>query len=308
MDQFTHEEKNIIDLLASIPLESLHLQTERQLYLRPVSLGEAIALKHRFPHATVISGATDVALRVTKAHELLKEIIDLSAVEELRRISEDDAAVSIGAGVVLSELMPRIKQHFAALYDILAVFGSRQIRNLATLGGNLGTASPIGDTLPVLMAFGARVVLESLNGKREVAINRYFSGYRETVRKPDELITNIIIPKTRAGTALKSYKISKRRDLDISTVSAGFSRTLGPEGIVNDIILAYGGMAERTARAATAEQFLLGKPWKRSVVEEAMTYIDRDFTPISDARAGAEMRRIAARNLLLKFWLETSRS
>ena len=157
------------------------------------------------------------------------------------------------------------------------------------------------------MAYGARVVLESLNGKREVAIDRYFTGYRKTVRKPDELITNIIIPKVRTGTTVKSYKISKRKDLDISTVSAGFSCTLDPEGLVAGVILAYGGMAERIARAATAEQSLLGKPWRRSTIEEAMTYLDRDFTPISDARAGAEMRRIAAKNLLLKFWSETAR-
>ena len=308
IDRFSDREEQMIDLLASIPLESLQFHTDRQLYVRPVSLGEAITLKHRYPGAIVVAGATDVALRVTKVHELLTEIIDLSAVEELRYVAEDDGAVSIGACVTLSDLMPGIRQNLPALYDILTVFGSQQIRNLATLGGNLGTASPIGDTLPVLMAYGARIVLESLNGKREVPIDRYFTGYRKTVRKPDELITNIIVPKPPPGTTVKSYKVSKRKDLDISTVSAGFSCTLGPDGVVTGCLLAYGGMAERPARAATAELCLLEKPWTRSAVEEAMTCVDRDFTPMSDARAGAEMRRIAARNLLLKFWSETSHS
>jgi xanthine dehydrogenase small subunit len=186
------------------------------------------------------------------------------------------------------------------------VFGSQQIRNLATLGGNLGTASPIGDTLPVLIAYNARIVLQNLGGKREVPLDDYFTGYRKTVRKPDELITQVVIPKLVNGAKVKSYKVSKRKDLDISTVSAGFRLELHGGSKVHAVKLVYGGMAERTKRAASAENFLTGKPWDRSTVEEAMQLIDNDFTPISDARAGAAMRKVAARNLLLKFWSETA--
>ena len=125
------------------------------------------------------------------------------------------------------------------------------------------------------------------------------------MRKPDELITSVIIPKLMNGARVKSYKVSKRKDLDISTVSAGFRLELNGGSTVHAIKLVYGGMAERTKRAASAEKFLIGKRWERSTIEEAMPLIDTDFTPISDARAGAEMRRVAARNLLLKFWSET---
>ncbi len=305
IDQFTNNEPQTIKQLQGIPKGSIHIQTREQSYIKPASLGEAVVLKHQYPEALVISGATDVALRVTKRHEVLKQIIDLSDVPELKEWSETDTAITLGAGLSLNEVAEKIERDFPALYTMLSVFGSQQIRNLATLGGNLGTASPIGDTLPVLMAYDAQVTLEGINGHRIVSLNSYVIGYRKTVRKPDELITAITIPKLSNGTIVKSYKVSKRRDLDISTVSAGFRLELIGDNVVQAITLAYGGMAERTKRSNTAEQFLLSKKWNRKTIEEAMPLIDKDFTPITDARAGAEFRTIAARNLLLKFYSET---
>jgi xanthine dehydrogenase small subunit len=305
-DHFTDDEPQIIELLKSISKESIHIQTDNQKYFRPASLGEAISLKHQHPEAIIINGATDIALHVTKNHELLKEIIDLSGVEELKAITKTDSSIKIGAGVSLNDILLPIEKDFPALHEMLKVFGSHQIRNLATLGGNLGSASPIGDTLPVLMAYDANVVLESLNGRRVIPFNDYIIGYRKTVRKPDELITSIIVQKLTNGSIVKSYKVSKRKYLDISTVSAGFKIDLN--GInVKSIILAYGGMAERTKRALTVEQFLIGKRWERKTVEQAMTLIEKDFTPISDARGSAEFRIKAAQNLLMKFWLETKK-
>lgn len=304
-DHFTDEEPNIIGLLKAINRESIEIQTDRQRYRKPASLSEAVSLKHRYPDALVIGGATDSALRVTKRHELLEDILDISDLEELKEIIETDEALALGAGASLNSVKERVKKHFPALYDMLTVFGSQQIRNLATLGGNLGTASPIGDTLPVLIAYSASVVLESLNGQREIPLDQFIVGYRKTLRKPDELITRIVLPKSHNGAVIKSYKVSKRKDLDISTVSGGFRIELNDRKEVKEIILAYGGMAERTRRAHTAEKFLKGKTWKRENVEEAMAMIDADFSPISDARAGAEFRSVAARNLLLKFWGET---
>ncbi|MBA4311396.1 MAG: xanthine dehydrogenase small subunit [Chlorobiaceae bacterium] len=304
VDHFTNDESKIIKFLKSISKESIHIQTDNQKYFRPASLGEAISLKHQHPEAIIISGATDIALRVTKNHELLKEIIDLSGVEELKVITQTDSSIEIGAGVSLNDILLPIEKDFPALHEMLKIFGSHQIRNLATLGGNLGSASPIGDTLPILMAYNAGVVLESLNGRRVIPLNDYIIGYRKTVRKPDELITSIIIPKLTNGSIIKSYKVSKRKDLDISTLSACFRIDLDGS-MVKSIILAYGGMAERTKRAFTAEQFLLGKQWERKIIEKAMTLIEKDFTPISDARGSAEFRLKAAQNLLLKFLIET---
>lgn len=305
-DRFSARQPETARLLESIPRRSVRIQTGTQSYFRPASLGEAVALKHRNPDAIVISGATDVALRVTKRHELLTEIIDLMDVEDLRSVTDFGNVLHVGSGVRLSDLIPVVRESVPALSSMLSVFGSQQIRNLATLGGNLGTASPIGDMLPVLIACNARVVLESLDGRREFPVSEFVTGYRRTLRKPHELITTIVIPKPQDGAIVKSYKVSKRKDLDISTVSGGFRLEVNGRGMVESVILAYGGMAERVKRAETAESFLCGKRWSREVVEQAMPLVDRDFSPISDARSGAEFRRIAARNLLLKFWTESS--
>jgi xanthine dehydrogenase small subunit len=310
IDQFTAGEPRIVQLLKSISGEAVHIQTERQRYLRPATLAEALSLKHQHPGAIVICGATDIALRVTKGHELLNEIIDLSDLPELRTVSQSGSSVSggtaIGAAVSLSEILVRVAPEYPALKSILTVFGSQQIRNLATLGGNLGTASPIGDTLPVLLAYDGRVVLESLNGRREVPVRKFITGYRKTVRKPDELITAIILPEPPRGAVIKSYKISKRKDLDISTVSAAFRLEVDERGGVRSFVAAYGGMADHVKRAEAAEEFLAGKKWERDSVEEALPLIEGAFSPISDARAGAEMRSIAAKNLLMKFWWDTA--
>lgn len=307
-DQFTVDEPGMVKLLKSISRESLQLQTRTQRYYQPASLPEALSLKRQHPDAVVINGATDIALRVTKKHELLKEIIDLSAIRSLKQVTADESSMSLGAGLSLQDVMDTVQTEYPALYGILAVFGSRQIRNLATLGGNVATASPIGDTIPVLMAYNARLRLESTAGPREVPMADFITGYRKTERRADELITSVTIPKPMDGVVVKSYKVSKRKDLDISTVSGGFrlQRNLR-NNVVESVRLFYGGMADRTKRARLAEQVLIGKKWERESVEHAMPMIDQEFTPISDARSGAEFRRVAARNLLLKFWSETAR-
>lgn len=305
-DHFSSNEAHVAALLKSIPSGSVHIQTEDQHYHRPATLAEAVSLKHRYPEALIISGATDVALRVTKRHELLPAILDISGTEELREVSDAADSIHLGAGMVLSDVMGAIENTFPALHSMLSVFGSQQIRNLATIGGNLGTASPIGDTLPVLIAYGASVILESINGRREVAVADFITGYRKTVRRPDEIITRLRIPKPHNGIAVRSYKVSKRKDLDISTVSAGFRLELTSRQHVQSVVLAFGGMAESVKRASRAETALIGRPWVRETIEEVMPLLANEFSPISDARAGAGMRRIAASNLLLKFWTDTT--
>ncbi len=306
-DHFTVGEKETVGLLRSIDSESLFLDSGEQRYWRPVHLSEAITLKHQHPDAFVLCGATDVALRVTKNHEVLSEIIDVSGVPELRVIRNAAHEVFIGAGVPLSDVMLAVGRDLPALAGMLGVVGSRQIRNLATLGGNLGTGSPIGDSLPLLMAYGARVVLESVGGRREVTLDRFLKGYRITERHADELITGIIIPITPPDVHVKFYKVSRRKDLDISTVSGGFRVELSRENSVDAITLAYGGMADCVKRAQRAETFLRGKPWIRETVEKVMPLVDEGFTPISDVRGSAEFHRVAAKNLLMKFWLETAK-
>jgi xanthine dehydrogenase small subunit len=306
VDHFTGTEKSIEKLLLQISGndEGLHIKTKTQKYDRPKILEEALRLVAENPKVVLINGATDVALRVTKKNENLAAVVDLSSVSELRRFKKYDTEIVLGAGLTLEEIKSNVEKELPALYNILKVFGSRQIRSLATLGGNIGSASPISDLIPVLMAYNATVILQSLHGKRKFNMNDFITGYHQTRRNPDELIIEISIPLPGKNVIVNSYKVSKRKDLDISTVNAGFMLAL-KEKKVENIILAYGGMAATTKRATSAENFLIGKPWTRENVEDAAGIIYNEFAPISDARSQAEFRKMAAKNLLVKFWSET---
>lgn len=305
-DQFTANEKQIIDLLLQIKksTNSIAIATQQQKYFQPKTKAEALRLRTEMQHSILLSGSTDVALRVTKKHELLNEIIDLSNIDELKKCTLTDYVIKFGAGMSLEDIKRISKTELPALHECLTVFASKQIRNLATLGGNLGSASPINDTLPVLMAYNADIKLQNNKSDRIVNINKFVLGYRQTERKPDEIITSIIINKPAINTFVKFYKVSKRKDLDISTVSAGFSVALD-KNKVSEIVLAYGGMAATTMRATEAEVFLMGNDWSRNTIEQAMELIATAFTPISDARSGAAYRSLVAKNLLMKFWNDT---
>jgi xanthine dehydrogenase small subunit len=306
-DHFSQYEPGVIEMLRNIASakETIEIKKGNQRYHKPLTLPEALRLRKEFPSAVVISGSTDVALRQTKKKEFLPDIIDLSGVEELRQSREEQDGYIIGAGLPLEQVRTFSEGRLPALFNILAVFGSLQIRNMATLGGNVGSASPIGDTLPLLMAYRAKIKVASQIAERIIGIEDFITGYRKTALQDDELITEILIPKYDAETTISSYKISKRRDMDISTVSAAFRLTL-KQGDVSEVMLAFGGMASVPVRAANTENFLTGKVWSRNTVEEAMTLLINEFTPISDARAEAEFRTAAAKNLLLKFFIETN--
>lgn len=308
-DHFSTREKETLALLTSINenRETIEIRTLAQTYFKPFSLSEALRIRREFPEAIVINGSTDVALRQTKKKENLEKILDLSAVEELKTWQEDNSEFVIGAGLSLEQLKYKSEENLPALHHILKVFGSLQIRNLATIGGNVGSASPIGDLLPLLFVYGARVVLRSSSSERILPIGTFITGYRKTELHPDELITEIRIPGPGPDDRIKSYKVSKRKDLDISTVSGAF-RVLIRDGLVSEIFIAYGGMAATTKRAGKAEEFLWGKSWSRSVIEKAMPFIEEEFNPISDARSEAEYRRKVGKNLLLKFYVDTTQS
>ncbi|MDB4285727.1 xanthine dehydrogenase small subunit [bacterium] len=305
-DHFAETEPLVIKLLDSIERDDIDIQTPEQQYFRPASLGKALELRTSHPDALLITGATDIALRVTKSHEVLEKIIDLSGIESLKKIEVTEEGITFGAGASLEAVRQQSKEKLPALYDCLSVFGSVMIRNLASLGGNLGTSSPIGDTPPILMAYDATVILTGPNGNREVPVREFITGYRAHVTAKNEIIHSIQVPFPGTDTHIKWYKVSKRKDLDISTVSAGFRLNKDSSGRAGEIHLYYGGMAAQTQRASKAESFLEGKPWSRSAIEGAMDILAEDFFPISDARASAEGRRVIARNLLLKFWVETS--
>ena len=303
-DHFSQYEPGVIGMLKEITgnTDTFECTKGTQHYLKPFTLTEALRLRKAFPASVIINGSTDVALRQTKKKELLTGIIDLSGVEEMCHYAEDQDAFVLGAGLSLEKVRLFAKERLPALHNILKVFGSLQIRNMATLGGNIGSASPIGDTLPLLIAYKAKIRVCSHGAERTIGIGDFITGYRKIALGDDELITEIIIPKTGPETLVSSYKVSKRRDMDISTVSAAFRIELH-KGTISEIILAYGGMAPAPVRAIKTENFLNGKSWSRSTIEDAMSVLDKEFTPISDARAEAGYRNTVAKNLLMKFYL-----
>jgi len=303
-DSFSKTEKINLKLLNGIKKESIRIKTNNQEYFLPCTLEEAIKLKTDHPKALLLGGATDLALRVTKGKELLTQIIDLGNIDSLKNIKLTKTQLQIGSGVSLETIKSEVKNIFPELYKMLAVFGSKQIRHLATMGGNLGSASPIGDMPPVLIAYNSLVVLAGPKGLRKVSLDNFITGYRTTLLHEKEIIKEIVIPITKKNELVSSYKISKRKDLDISTVSLGCRLELNSGNFVDGIKLVYGGMAAMVKRATITEEFLKGKLWTRENVEYAMGILESDYTPISDARSGAKARMIMAKNLLLKFWTE----
>ena len=304
-DHFSDNKEKTLELLRKISINktAIMIDTEKQTYFRPLTLDDALMLKKDYSNAVLINGATDIALKQTKKNELLTEIIDLSGVDELKIYDEAENGFYFGAGTSLENLKAICEKEFPALYDILKIFGSLQIRNLATIGGNIGSASPIGDTIPVLIAYKAKVIVQSSKSKREIDIEDFIKGYRKTDLKSDELITSVFIPKPDKNIFVKSFKVSKRKDLDISTVSLVCRLVLENDN-VKEIILAYGGMAEITKRARRTEDYLIGKKWHRKTIEEAMKIVYDEFKPISDARSSEEFRKVIAKNLLMKVYLD----
>jgi xanthine dehydrogenase small subunit len=303
-DQFSAKDKETIELLKQIASHSdlgpsINLS---QKYFQPVKLSECFDLLKNYPKADFTSGSTDIALKQTKRFERLEKIIDLSHLNELKEFYETDNEIILGSGLTFEEIKSKLNGSLPPLTNLIGVFASKQIRSLATLGGNIATASPIGDTLPLLFAYNASLRLISEKSERTISIESFIKGYRKTDLRKGELIHSIIIPKP-GNLLIKFYKVSKRKDLDIAAVSAGFRLELD-NNIVSDICFAFGGMAEKTLRAKEAEKFLLHKNWKVENIMEAQKRIGTDFNPISDARSGAEFRITAAKNLLLKFFEE----
>lgn len=261
------------------------------------------------PRARLICGGTDLALTVTKRYEDLPELISLEGVAELRGVSRTADGWRIGATTALTDLEAACTgdlRPLTPLLRILRYFASRQIKHRATVGGNLCNASPIGDLAPVLLALGARVRLRSAAGERVLPLAEFFLGYRVTALQPGEVLWAVEVPAPAEGARIAAYKVSKRRELDISAVAAGFYVETGAGGEVSAVRAAFGGMAATPARARRLEEALLGRPWTRASVEAAQEALRADFMPIGDHRGSAWYRGQVAENLVLGFFLETT--
>jgi xanthine dehydrogenase small subunit len=214
-------------------------------------------------------------------------------------------ALELGGAVTYTQALPHIDRHFPSFGALVRRIGSRQIRNLGTIAGNLATASPIGDTLPCLIALGATVTLLSRAGERVMPVDKFITGYRETALLPGEVIAAIRIPLLEAGQDFSAYKLSKRFDQDIATVIAAL-RLERRDGKVRQLQAAYGGMAPRAMRAPNVEAAVSGQPWTPATIADIDAVLARDFTPIADHRGGATYRLRAAANLVRRFQWETS--
>jgi len=278
-------------------------------FFRPTTLPELLRLKQEHPDARLIAGATELGLDITKRFKKFPTFISTEAVAELKNLDSTPNEWRIGAAVTLTDIKDKLGKEFPALNDMLRVFGSRQIRNRATMGGNIVTASPIGDSAPVLLALDARVVIVSPNGERTSPISEFFVSYRKTALQPGEVLKTILIPRDAAKDGLTRrcewFKVSKRREMDISTVAAYFIVDLDARNVVRHARLAYGGVAAMPMRAKKTEAALLGKTWNEETVREIIPILRTEFTPISDVRGSAEFREELIVNLFDKFFIKS---
>ena len=266
------------------------------------ALADACAAR---PTARIVAGMTDVALWVTKQQRDLDDVVYLGDVEDLHAIRETDAGLEIGAAVTLSEALPKLDALFPELREAWQRFASVPIRNSATLAGNVANGSPIGDSMPALLALDARVRLLGAAGEREVTLDAFYPGYRQTAQVPGEFVAFVRIPRRVEGLLLRGYKISKRYDQDISAVFACFALVLD-DGCVRSARIGCGGVAATPVRALRTEALLAGATWDRATAERAAQALTGEFAPIDDMRASAGYRRAVLGNLLRRFWLETA--
>jgi xanthine dehydrogenase small subunit len=285
--------------------DALLIEHEGRRFLAPRSLPALFEALEGHPGAHLLAGGTDLGLLVTKGHRTLDTVVWLGAIPELSRVEATATHLEIGAAVTYADVHAALAAAHPDLGELVRRIGSQQIRNLGTLGGNVANASPIGDTLPALVALDATVVLASARGTRELPVESFFLGYRKTALGPGEIVARVRVPARRPERLFRAYKVSKRFDQDISAVCGAFALEL-EDGRVRHVRLAWGGMAATPKRSRACEEALLGRAWTEATLEAALAALDQDLTPISDMRASAGYRRLVARNLVKKLWLETS--
>ncbi len=303
-DEFSRYEAEVLARLDQIRTDTLvTLNGNGKVCFSPTSSDELATLLMQHPDARLLAGGTDLALEVTQLHRELPKMIYVGNVADMKRLEEDDRQLVIGAARSLSDSYDALSRVFPDLGELLHRFASLQIRNQGTLGGNIGNASPIGDTPPVLMALDARLILRKGDRRRELPIEAYFLSYKVTALEAGEFIEQVIVPKPVANQHFRVYKLSKRLDDDISAVCGAFNLTI-EGGTVTGVRIGFGGMAAVPKRAAACEQALLGQPWNHATVKAAMQALNGDFEPLSDFRASKEYRSKTATNLLYKFFIE----
>ena len=272
----------------------------------PANLDDFAAIYEANPTATIVNGSTDVGLWVTKFMRSIGPVIFINHLQELKRIADNDSEIRFYAGVSYSEALPVIAASFPQLGELWDRIAGEQIRNMGTIGGNIANGSPIGDTPPPFIALGAKLSLRRGEHRREIRLEDYFLAYGKQDRQPGEFVESVTIPLLPAGEHFATYKISKRREEDISALCGAFRVFVNDAGVVGMARIAFGGMAATPKRAKAVEAALVGKPWTLESVEAAMAVFGEDYQPLTDMRASAEYRLLSAQNLLKRFFLETT--
>ena len=274
-------------------------------YIAPSTLPELLAARAAHPGAQVVAGCTDVGLWVTKQHKQYAQVLDVTRAAELRQVVQHPDAIHIGAAVTLTDAFAALTAQWPQLHRFATRFAGLPVRNSGTLGGNVANGSPIGDSMPLLIALRAQVVLaSSARGERTLALEDLYTGYRQNVMAPDELLVRIIVPRPRVTEVLRAYKISKRFDDDISAVCLVINLDIEAD-VVRRASIGAGGVAATPARARQTEAALTGQPWNADTIARAAQALQGEFNPISDMRASGAYRRTVLASLLQRFWLES---
>jgi xanthine dehydrogenase small subunit len=280
-------------------------------FLAPLTLEQLVQARADHPGATILSGSTDVGLWVTKQMRDLGDIIYINQVAALRQVSELDGMIEIGAAISLDDAYAAVCRHYGKeLSELRQRFASLPIRNAGTLVGNVANGSPIGDSAPWLIALGADIVLLGKNGQRTMPLEDFYLDYQKKDLRPEEFVRAVRVPlpgpAQEGRRQFRTYKLAKRFDQDISAVCAAFAVSFDDDGrTIREARIAYGGMAATSRRAPAAEAALTGQQWNEAALENAISALSQDYTPLTDMRASSAYRMKTAQNLLRRFWYET---
>ena len=294
----------VLPPLAEAAASAVELRHGEWTFAKPVTVDDAVRFRGSQPDCLIVAGGTDLGVQLNKGHRPFGHVLSLGGIPEMAELSTAAGTITAGATVTLSRLERAVAEHIPGVADMLAYFGGPTIKNAGTVGGNVATGSPIGDTLPAWLALDAEVELAGPGGsRRRVNLNGFYTGYRTSVMAADELIVRLHVPLPAAGDVFRLYKVSKRRDLDISTFSAAIRVRVAGDAIA-DCRVAYGGVAATVVRLPQTEAALLGQPPTEATFAAAAAIATDEVKPISDVRGSADYRRRLAGNVLRRFYLE----
>ena len=300
-DKFSKNENKIIKLLKKIKHNDILISKNNNKFYIPINLKNLIQYTQNNKQYKFVTGGTDIALEVTKKNNNINSLIYLGNNKDLNYIKIKENYINIGSATPINKIIPILKKYYPSFADMFDRYGSTQIRNVASIGGNLGSASPIGDSLPALLALNAKLILQSKN-QRLLDIKDFFKAYRKTALKNKEFIKEIRIPILKSHI-FKCYKISKRIDDDISSLFVAYLMKLN-NNIIIDINIAYGGMDSIPNFAFKTQKYLIGKEFNLKNIEKSKQLIEKDFNPLTDVRASSSYRKLVSKNLMDRLFLE----